>query len=74
VLDVDSFKNINDTYGHLAGDHILKAVASIARETVRSVRNVIRWGGEEFRAFSKSGEKWKKETFLGYALVCGTNP
>jgi diguanylate cyclase (GGDEF)-like protein len=48
LLDVDSFKNINDTYGHLAGDHILQAVADTARETVRTVDNLIRWGGEEF--------------------------
>jgi len=48
LLDVDSFKNINDTHGHLTGDHILKAVANIARETVRTVDNLIRWGGEEF--------------------------
>lgn len=48
LLDVDSFKSINDTYGHLAGDQILKAVADIARATVRTVDNLIRWGGEEF--------------------------
>jgi diguanylate cyclase (GGDEF)-like protein len=48
LLDVDAFKNINDTHGHLAGDHILKAVANTARETVRTVDTLIRWGGEEF--------------------------
>jgi diguanylate cyclase (GGDEF)-like protein len=48
LLDVDSFKNINDTHGHLAGDQILKAVADIAAATVRTVDNLIRWGGEEF--------------------------
>jgi len=48
MLDIDFFKEINDRHGHLAGDYILKAVADIARETVRSFDNLIRWGGEEF--------------------------
>jgi diguanylate cyclase (GGDEF)-like protein len=48
LLDVDSFKNINDTYGHLAGDLVLKAIADIGRETVRTIDSLIRWGGEEF--------------------------
>ena len=48
MLDLDNFKTINDTQGHLAGDLVLKTVAKVAGETVRSVDHLIRWGGEEF--------------------------
>lgn len=47
-IDIDYFKNINDTYGHQAGDDILKKVAQIIRELVRSTDVVARYGGEEF--------------------------
>jgi diguanylate cyclase (GGDEF)-like protein len=48
LLDIDHFKTVNDTHGHLAGDRVLQAVANGARETIRSVDILIRWGGEEF--------------------------
>jgi diguanylate cyclase (GGDEF)-like protein len=48
MLDIDNFKTINDTHGHLAGDRVLKTVANVAGEIVRRVDDVIRWGGEEF--------------------------
>jgi len=47
-IDVDHFKKINDNYGHQAGDEILKEVARIIRELVRSTDVVARYGGEEF--------------------------
>lgn len=48
MLDVDRFKTVNDTYGHLAGDHALKAVANHVQEHLRQYDSFFRFGGEEF--------------------------
>lgn len=51
LLDVDHFKNINDTCGHAAGDAVLKAIAACLHEILRGTDMIVRWGGEEFLAF-----------------------
>lgn len=48
MLDFDYFKQVNDTYGHEAGDKVLKALAEIVMRNVRSSDMVVRYGGEEF--------------------------
>ncbi|WP_321419805.1 diguanylate cyclase [uncultured Desulfobacter sp.] len=48
MLDVDHFKDVNDTYGHQAGDTVLKQVAEIFNENLRNVDSAGRYGGEEF--------------------------
>ena len=50
MIDVDNFKKVNDEYGHPAGDSVLKELARIIKETVRTVDSVGRYGGEEFVA------------------------
>ena len=47
IFDIDNFKKINDTYGHQAGDAILKLISKIIKERVREIDMVARWGGEE---------------------------
>jgi diguanylate cyclase (GGDEF)-like protein len=48
MLDIDHFKNVNDSYGHNAGDDVLKAVATAIKNQLRNVDMVFRFGGEEF--------------------------
>ncbi len=48
MLDLDYFKMVNDTYGHDAGDTVLKTLAKVLRQSVRASDLVIRYGGEEF--------------------------
>jgi len=49
LMDIDDFKDINDTYGHLSGNTVLKSIAQIMKETIRqNVDMPIRYGGDEF--------------------------
>ena len=48
MVDLDRFKLVNDNFGHLVGDDVLKHAAEILRDSVRSSDRVYRWGGEEF--------------------------
>ena len=50
MIDLDHFKSVNDTYGHLIGDDVLRAVAQCVADQVRQQDSVGRFGGEEFVA------------------------
>jgi diguanylate cyclase (GGDEF)-like protein len=51
MADLDKFKTVNDTYGHTAGDRVLKSVGLFLRESIRDVDSIARFGGEEFVMF-----------------------
>ncbi|MBA6390318.1 GGDEF domain-containing protein [Colwellia sp. BRX10-3] len=48
IADIDNFKHINDTYGHLVGDDVLRIISEQLSQTLRKIDVVGRWGGEEF--------------------------
>jgi len=56
MLDIDYFKRINDAWGHMKGDEVLKAVSRLILDEGRSVDVPVRFGGEEFAVFLASGE------------------
>ncbi len=58
MLDIDHFKNVNDTYGHSAGDEVIKSVSSIILSNLRQQDMGVRYGGEEFLVYLEdTGEK-----------------
>lgn len=48
MIDIDNFKKVNDTYGHVAGDKVLVEIAEILKSNIRKIDTAGRWGGEEF--------------------------
>lgn len=64
MIDVDNFKYINDTYGHLTGDVVLKAIAVILRSSIRNGDIVVRYGGDEFLLALKNCDIEKSNDIL----------
>ncbi|HEY8670396.1 MAG TPA: diguanylate cyclase [Terriglobales bacterium] len=58
MVDLDHFKSINDTYGHPAGDEVLRSVASLGKLVFRSSDLFARWGGEEFVCLLPGTDEW----------------
>ncbi len=57
MLDIDFFKNVNDTYGHSAGDVVLKGIAEVLLQNIRAGEIVCRYGGEEFLVIVPGGRQ-----------------
>ena len=63
MVDIDLFKDVNDTYGHLSGDAVLKGIATTLSETLRETDLCARFGGEEFMLLME-------QTRIGQAGIC----
>jgi diguanylate cyclase (GGDEF)-like protein len=57
MVDLDHFKSVNDTYGHAAGDAVLRQVGEVMRATCRDSDVVVRWGGEEFLILARNADR-----------------
>jgi diguanylate cyclase (GGDEF)-like protein len=69
LLDLDGFKDINDTFGHLVGDVVLKEISSRIIEVVPSDAVVARWGGDEFAVITPLGTSEMEATAIGENLI-----
>ena len=78
MMDVDGFKNVNDTYGHECGDEVLKMIASILGRVICEHSRYCRWGGEEFLIVMRcghdpveTGERIRREIEAAYIMYNG---
>ncbi|MBU1658162.1 diguanylate cyclase [bacterium] len=73
ICDLDYFKNVNDVYGHVAGDEILKLFVRIVKKYIRNSDSIIRYGGEEFVIVLPAVKKAKGLDILEKIRKCFEN-
>ncbi len=69
ILDLDRFKQINDTHGHLVGDEVLKHVAGVLSAVFRDVDTVARWGGDEFAVILNGLDEIENESIPAQRII-----
>lgn len=70
LMDIDFFKKINDQHGHLAGDYVLKEMATVVNSNVRADELFARYGGEEFAAVLPETQTEEAEVFCEKVRTC----
>lgn len=63
MIDIDHFKVVNDTFGHAAGDHVLRHLATLMKEDLRKIDTLGRLGGEEFAVILPGADSSAAEVF-----------
>ena len=63
LIDIDHFKNVNDTYGHLTGDNVIKGICNLILKNIRDIDLFARWGGEEFVIIVTNQDKHQSKQF-----------
>ena len=63
LIDIDHFKNVNDTYGHLTGDNVIKGICNLISQNIRDIDLFARWGGEEFVILVANQDKNQSKQF-----------
>lgn len=69
LIDLDDFKQVNDHYGHMAGDRVLEEAARIIRSVIRASDLLIRWGGDEFLLLTRHCER-NEAGVLAERILC----
>jgi diguanylate cyclase (GGDEF)-like protein len=69
IFDVDNFKDVNDTFGHFVGDHVLRGISDLMRRAIRQTDSISRWGGEEFLISLPETELESAKAFAERALT-----
>jgi diguanylate cyclase (GGDEF)-like protein len=68
MIDIDHFKNVNDTYGHITGDHVIKSLSRILQQRMRKTDVIGRCGGEEFSVLFSAADSSAAEAIMGKVL------
>lgn len=68
IIDIDNFKNINDSYGHHTGDIVLKEVVKTIQEIISTTDYLFRWGGDEFLLYSSDKTKEEEKDMINNIL------
>ena len=69
LLDIDHFKSVNDTYGHLSGDAVLVQISEVLKNMIRADDIIVRWGGEEFLIILQNINREYLEVFARRVLT-----